>query len=125
PIPPATIDEDDPVIVASPPSPVVPLPLIIKKGGVRTAAETSTLPIVCHSCIRHALPVGECHIPSTSECGISLTIHRQISLTRKSGVSFVSHCSASLPCHRGVASASSRRISLRSRCGVAFAGHCR
>src|SRR5206468_4276595 len=67
PIIPAVVHEDDPVVVASPPTTIVPLPVVIAEGRIPLAAERVTTPVISDS-----------HIASTIIGGITCPVHRDV-----------------------------------------------
>src|SRR6266550_2736730 len=70
PVIPAVVHEDDPIIVASPPTTIVPLPVVIAEGRIPLAAERVTTPVISDS-----------HIASTIIGGVTCPVSREVSLT--------------------------------------------
>src|SRR6267154_2327591 len=72
PVIPAVVHEDDPVVVASPPITIVPLPVVIAEGRIPLAAERGTTPVISDS-----------HIASTIIGGVTCPIDRHVIATAK------------------------------------------
>src|SRR5262249_23088465 len=69
PVPPAAIHEDDPIVMASPPITIVPLPLVITEDRIPLAAERVTVPVI-----------GNFYVASTIIGGVSCAVHRDVSI---------------------------------------------
>ncbi len=69
PVIPAVVHEDDPVVVASPPTTIVPLPVVIAEGRIPLAAERVTTPVISDS-----------HIASTIIGGVTCPVDREVSI---------------------------------------------
>src|SRR5262249_19636919 len=67
PVPPAVVYEDDPVIVASPPTTGVPLPVVIAEDRIPLAAEGVTVPVISNS-----------HVASTIISGVLCPVHPDV-----------------------------------------------
>src|SRR5205823_10905095 len=79
---PASTNEDDPVVVAAPPTPIMPLSVIIAERGILPAAELIAAPIVGHGHVsvsvdRHVCGGVAGEIPVTK---ISIPVHRDVIL---------------------------------------------
>src|SRR5882724_159614 len=69
PVIPAVVHEDDPVVVASPPTTMVPLPVVIAEGRIPLAAERLTTPVI-----------SDPHIASTIIGGVTCPVDREVSI---------------------------------------------
>src|SRR5678815_1631322 len=69
PVIPAVVHEDDPVVVASPPTAIVPLPVVIAEGRIPLAAERVATPVISDS-----------HIDSTIIGGVTCSVDREVSI---------------------------------------------
>src|SRR5204863_4175935 len=100
--------EDDPIVMASPPTTIVPLPVVIAEGRIPLAAERVSVPAISDS-----------HIASTIKGGVlcavevTLTIERYVvartklvgvSETINVGVPCPVHCDIPIAIHRNVTS---------------------
>src|SRR5438067_265254 len=71
PVIPAVVDEDDPVVVASPPTTIVPLPVVIAEGRIPLAAERVSVPAISDS-----------HIASTIKGGVLCAVEVTLTIER-------------------------------------------
>jgi hypothetical protein len=69
PVIPAVVHEDDPVVVASPPTTIMPLPVVIAEGRIPLAAERVTTPVIRNP-----------HIASTIIGGVTCPVDREVSI---------------------------------------------
>src|SRR5213075_3457506 len=69
PVIPAVVHEYDPIIVTSPPTAIVPLPVVIAEGRIPLAAERVTTPVISDS-----------HIASTIIGGVTCPVDREVSI---------------------------------------------
>ena len=69
PVPPAAGDEDDPSVVASPPTAIVPLPVVIAESRIPLAAERVTTPVISNS-----------DVASTIIGGVACAVDRDVSI---------------------------------------------
>src|SRR4029077_9292936 len=69
PVIPAVVHEDDPVVVASPPTAIVPLPVVIAEGRIPLAVERVTTPVI-----------SDAHIASTIIGGVTCPVDREVSI---------------------------------------------
>ena len=109
PIPPAAVHEDDPSVVASPPTPIVPLPVVIAEGRIPLAAERVATPVISNSHIaatikrgvlcavdrnvsipidRYIIAIANLiRVASTINLGVPCPVHRDVSFTVRVGIS--------------------------------------
>src|SRR3984893_16417887 len=90
PVIPAAAYEDNPIVMAPPPTAIVPRSVIITKRGIRIAAEAGASPVVGNARISSAIDRGvlltiKRQISSPMKRGVPLTIDRQISFTSDRG----------------------------------------
>ena len=69
PVIPAVVHEDDPIVVASPPTTIVPLPVVIAEGRIPLTTERVTTPVISDS-----------HIASTIIRGVRCPVDRDVSI---------------------------------------------
>src|SRR5437016_2510398 len=69
PVIPAVVHEDDPIIVASPPTTIVPLPVVIAEGRIPLAAERVATPVI-----------SDADIASTIKGGVLCAVEREVTL---------------------------------------------
>src|SRR5262249_50152735 len=58
PVPPAVVYEDDLIVVVSPPTTIVPLPVVIAEGRRPLTPERVTTPVICDSRVAAAIKRG-------------------------------------------------------------------
>src|SRR5205085_1600917 len=132
---PASADKDDPVVVAAPPIPVMPLSVIISKRSILPSAESAAAPIVRDRDISVSVNANISGVVAReiSVTKIPITIHRDVILhtslivesriaisdlslrcnTRTNG-----RVSVSLPNPRtGRSAGTNRRVAIELRCG--------
>src|SRR5262245_28496237 len=80
PVPPAAIHEDDPSVVASPPTAIVPLPVVIAERPILLAAECVTTPVVSDSHIAFSIKGG---VRCPVDRDVSIPIDRYVIATAK------------------------------------------
>src|SRR5262249_35618412 len=80
PVPPAVVHENDPVIVASPPTAIVPVPVVIVEGRIAVAAERVATPVISDSYVATAIKGG---VLCPVDREVTLAIDRYVIATAK------------------------------------------
>lgn len=113
PIIPATIHKHDSVVMASPPTAIVPLPVVIAERRIPLTAERSTVDVVIDSRIASTV-IGEVAFLVGSE--VSVPINRQvIASTKLVGVSFTINFDIPCSIHRYVSFAIDSSVVSRAK----------
>ena len=80
PVIPAVVHEDDPIIVASPPTTIVPLPVVIAEGRIPLSAECVATPVISDSAFASTIIGG---VPCPVDREGSIPIERYVIATAK------------------------------------------
>src|SRR5262249_18459908 len=100
PVPPAAAHKNDPIVVASPPPTIVPLPVVIAAHPIPLAAERVTVPVISDAGIASTIK-GSVLCPVGRE--VSIPVHRYVvARTKLVGVSKTINVGVPHPIHRDV-----------------------
>src|SRR5262245_18966439 len=116
PVPPATVHEHDPIIMAAPPTTGMPLPVVIAEHHVPLAAERVTTPVVSDSNVATtiksgvlcpidrdvSIPIDRYVIATAKLIGVARTVNVRVSSPVHCDVPFTIHADVSCPVHRGI-----------------------
>src|SRR5882724_5257489 len=80
PVIPAVVHEDNPIIVASPPTTIVPLPVVIAEGRIPLSAECVATPVISDSAFASTIIGG---VPCPVDREVSIPIDRHVIATAK------------------------------------------
>src|SRR5438034_3371196 len=86
PVIPAAVHKDDPIVMASPPIAIVPLPLVIADPRILLATKSTSAEVVI-----------SCHITSTIDIKVSCPIDRQVSVAINDRVASCANVSVARP----------------------------
>ena len=111
PVPPAVVYEDDPVVVACPPTTIVPLPVVVAEHRILLAAERVAVPIVSDPGIWSTIISGG--IRCLIDADISVSINRYVITPIRTATTI--NIGVSVAVRRYVSVAIDRRIPLARR----------
>ena len=89
PIIPAAVYKHDPIVMAAPPTTIVPLPVVIAEGRILLTAESGTVEVIINRHIASTI-IGE--VPCAVDRDVPIPIHRYVVASAKLVHVAINHC---------------------------------